>query len=102
MKCEECRGACCEFVELPVFKGLGSEDANRWLGFHGAREGNLVKLEVRCSQLTLDGLCSIYNQRPQVCINYKPGGTDCMKAVKARRSLEEYRRIRDVGDPLAI
>jgi hypothetical protein len=34
-----------------------------------------------------------------VCRVFEPGGFDCLDTVRARRTAEQYQRIRDDGDP---
>lgn len=97
MNCLECKGACCEYITLPLF--AKNADANRWLCLHGTKTGQAVDLEIRCSQLTTEGLCGIYHTRPQVCRDFKPGSAECIKAVKARRTKKEFLKIREKGDP---
>lgn len=126
MKCGECRGACCESICIPLFDNPTGNflinENNRWLAAHGtldpAKEkhtqvfdkvapqnimtGDRVKLEVRCTKLTDEGECSIYKERPLPCVLYEPGGPDCLATVKARRTAEDYQRIRDDRDPRTI
>ena len=130
MKCEECRGACCESICMPLFENPSGSfiinENNRWLAAHGTVEpskekqvqaydkdgkplgvqnimiGDRVKLEVRCTKLTDGGRCSIYDSRPLPCVLYEPGGVDCLSTVKERRTAEDYKRIRDDRDPKSI
>lgn len=112
MKCGECRGACCESICIPLFDNPTGNfminENNRWLAAHGtldpAKEtiGDRVKLEVRCNKLTDKGECGDYEKRPLPCVLYEPGGPDCLATVKARRTAEDYQRIRDDRDPRTI
>lgn len=111
MKCEECRGACCESVLLPLYPNpTGSfqvNEINRWLALHGKIEHRFnghdhVELEVRCTQLTPAGRCACYDTRPIPCALYAPGGEDCLKTVSQRRTAADYQRIRDDSDPMYI
>ncbi len=77
-------------------------DELRWLVLHGKRDGPYLSLECKCSALTAEGRCGIYADRPMVCRVYQPGGADCLKTVKARRTPEQYQEIREDGDPLTL
>ena len=81
--CSQCRGACCEELELP---DLNDEDANWWLILHGKRIKGGTRLEVRCGALSgRSGKCIIYADRPQVCVNFERGGPECRDVVRRRR-----------------
>lgn len=112
MKCEVCRGACCESILLPypVFEqkttvpDVLTADANKWFALHGrfALDGKCVELEARCTKLTDAGRCGIYTDRPLTCQLFEASGPGCMRTVKERRSPEEYALIRDPNDPVTI
>jgi Fe-S-cluster containining protein len=109
VKCAECRGACCQSFSLPAIHILApTADARRWVELHAAtvhqtlRHGQILEFETPCTKLTGEGSCGIYDTRPQVCREYRPGGVECLATVKARRSPEQYAAIRDEGDPLTI
>ena len=108
MKCELCRGACCETFSLPIVETLPiagdviQVDLNRWLTLHATVGAEKLTFECRCMKLTDDGRCGIYDRRPVVCRTYLAGGADCLEAVRTRRSQLEYSRIRDDGDPVVI
>lgn len=108
MDCQACRGACCESFIIPAadLRPPGG-DERRWLELHAtAAEGFLgrreLSFECRCTALTAEGRCGIYGERPKVCRDYRPGGWDCLATVKARRTPEEYQRIRGPLDPVRI
>lgn len=98
MNCLECRGACCETFELPT-RALTNDDASRWFALHGTEVGRSLVFECRCTKLSAEGRCTIYEQRPGVCRKYEAGGPDCLRTVKARRTSEQYRLIREAQDP---
>ena len=79
--CELCGGACCQSVTLPQVFG---EDVNRWLSLHGVQNGNLIRLPCKCLML-MDGKCSIYEERPQICRDYEVGSEACLKAIERYR-----------------
>lgn len=81
--CKLCRGACCESIVLPL---PPDPDHAAWLLKHGSGGPwpGTVALECRCRAL-VDGKCSVYDSRPQVCRDYQPGSDPCRAAVIARR-----------------
>jgi len=82
-----------------------SNDALTWLMLHGQTitEGTIrLRFACRCTALTREGSCDIYNDRPQVCQDMPVGGTDCLGYVRDRRTPEEYALIRDNDDPHTI
>jgi Fe-S-cluster containining protein len=108
MKCEECKGACCEIMEIR-FRDLQppSEDVFRWMRLHGLTKvrDNLesgIEFECRCNALKVDGSCEIYEDRPEVCRTMPAGGEDCLNYVRERRTPEQFQRIRDDDDPISL
>lgn len=108
MDCLTCRGACCETFTIPSRDvSPPGGDERRWLELHatanrgpfGVRE---LTFACRCTALTGEGWCGIYESRPRVCRDYVPGGPDCLAQVRARRTPEQYARIRGAMDPLTI
>ena len=104
MNCLACGGACCETMAIPVSDiKAPSEDAFAWISHHAERSGNCLRFECRCLELTRDGRCGIYEDRPRVCRDYEPGNDDCLDAIRRRRTPEEYAtRIREEGDPWSV
>jgi Fe-S-cluster containining protein len=95
--------------QLPaVHIGAPNADARRWIELHASKThatlqaGRVLEFETRCSALTPAGRCGIYDSRPNVCRVYRPGGVECLATVKARRTPDEYARIRGDGDPATI
>lgn len=103
MDCLQCSGACCESFEIPLSDLDTDPSTERWIKLHGTEteDGNL-ELECRCTMLTDEGLCGIYETRPLTCRVYPAGGPDCLEAVRKRRTPEQYQRIRDEDDPERI
>ena len=101
MKCSECRGACCEQLILPVANDQATLDflAVRGQVLLDNRAAPGVRLECPCPKLTDEGRCGIYELRPVICSTYKAGGPACLEAVRRRRPPEDFRRIREEGDP---
>jgi Fe-S-cluster containining protein len=81
---------------------LPDGDAVRWLALHATPTPGYLEFECRCTKLTADGRCGIYEDRPLVCKVFAPGGADCLDTVRRRRTPEQYLRIRDAGDPERI
>ncbi len=100
MNCEQCRGACCETIIIPL--SAHDDDTNRWALLHGRRVGGQVALNCKCSALTEGGRCSIYADRPNMCRTYQEGAPYCLESVRALRTPEEYARIRDDRDPATL
>lgn len=103
MNCLTCKGACCESFSVELPKLIFGE-ARTWVEHHATKieEGentSVLSLECRCTKLTKDGLCSIYDDRPLICEFFIAGSKDCLDTVKARRTKEEFLAIREEGDP---
>lgn len=99
MKCDVCKGACCEDIPLEGGSRAPNKDAERWLSLHPVNaDGSLG----RCSQLNGEGRCAIYDDRPLLCAVFPQGGPDCLDAVQRLRTPEEYQRIRDEYDPASL
>jgi Fe-S-cluster containining protein len=103
MNCLECHGACCETFEIPI-GGLPLNSSTRWLVLHGTLDRTKTRLsfECRCTALSPEGLCSIYDNRPLPCRVFTAGGRACLETVRKRRTPEEYARIRGPQDPERI
>ena len=104
MDCAQCAGACCEEVHLSaefVFRP-GHDDVAEWLRQHGEPSVDGLRWELRCIKLEPGGRCSIYEDRPQLCRDYEPGGAPCLDVVRRRRTHEQYLQIRDDTDPETI
>lgn len=80
--CRLCAGSCCRYIILPGFFRTSemSSDSKQWLSYHGEREGNDMILSLPCKWL-VNGQCGIYERRPQVCREFKPGSRLCRHAV---------------------
>lgn len=72
MTCERCadRGMCCRYIELPLARPL-TEDERKWVELHPGLSirGSVLHLDISCSALTADGLCSLFgtDERPLMC-----------------------------------
>ncbi len=100
MNCLVCRGACCESFSTELTMQPPSADATRWIQLHAVRvEEDRLTFECRCTKLTSDGLCSIWEDRPMICELYVAGSRECLTTVKERRTVEQYQQIRGEDDP---
>ncbi len=95
--CFRCRGACCEEFILPLdaIEVRRDADAKRWFQLHGSLLiGPRIHFECKCTQLTDEGKCSIYETRPDVCKVLEPGSEACLNVVRRRRTEVEYEYIK--------
>ena len=65
-------GACCRWIVLQVNPQYDNPDIARWIGLHGIRlqrrdGGIFAYIPTPCSALGGDGMCTIYEERPEVC-----------------------------------
>lgn len=113
--CFRCRGACCEefFVrsehDLVVPSSDHNKDINRWFKLHGTKKvavvqatsdtkivvhnESLIHFECKCTKLTGNGKCSIYETRPDICKALEAGSDECLSVVRRRRTEWEYEYI---------
>lgn len=103
MKCSVCRGACCEEFSLDLVMQPPSKDAQRWIELHAINiKDERLRFECRCTELTLEGDCAIWEDRPMVCELFIAGGPQCLEVVGRRRTTDQYQMIRDNDDPLVL
>lgn len=62
---------CCRYIELPLARSLTADEEN-WVNLHPGvfmKTPATVRIEIKCSALTEDGLCSLYGTeaRPAMC-----------------------------------
>ena len=107
MNCLRCGGACCEEFQIPVGTVFPTRDdpvgldIYRWVTFHATTSEFQLLFDCRCTKL-INGQCSTYEDRPNVCREYVAGGPHCLATVRRRRNQFEYKRIREEGDPETI
>lgn len=100
MNCAICRGACCESVTLGFDMDALPLDTRRWVLLHvEGVNGQQMTFPSPCKELTAEGRCGIYDDRPTLCQVFAVGGPECLTTVKVRRTPTEYALIRDAGDP---
>ncbi len=77
MECRKC-GKCCRQTLIHLTKDL-SESEMRVLIYKGGRIfGNRVIFNTPCIHLDSDGLCLIYEDRPQYCKDYHCEEASCL------------------------
>ena len=91
-RCDGCGGACCRFVVVAV--GAMTADQRRWAEMRGPldfkHEGAMGwRLPVACRNLTAEGRCGIYADRPDVCREFAEGGAMCEAARRVHESNKE-------------
>jgi Fe-S-cluster containining protein len=102
MKCEECRGACCEeLVICSSVQGASFPGADKeFMDVRGVLvEDGVYAVASMCPELDYRGRCRIYDDRPLACALLTPGGKECLDAVRRRRSTLHYQDIREDHDP---
>jgi Fe-S-cluster containining protein len=83
-KCDKC-GACCKYFRVSLST---TEDKEDYLLRHGCiNRGPKYGIDefvfpLECAFLNSKGLCNDYEERPEVCKNFMPGGEECMRARK--------------------
>ncbi len=88
MTCDDCNGACCRDIHLPIRLDF-SPDVWIWIALHGKETWDGVCFEIPCHHL-IDGRCAIYDQRPKVCRDFEVGCKHCADArAKYHNSSEE-------------
>jgi Fe-S-cluster containining protein len=73
---QRCKGQCCSFLgfSIPV-EGVDTnpiEEFYRTRGVKMINDGDVLSLffDQKCQHLTDEGLCAIYDSRPQVCRDF--------------------------------
>jgi len=66
--CTQCGGKCCKFIVIPLYTS-DEEKYHRLRGtvMDSKRLGKLFVLPVPCANLTEDGKCKDYENRPNIC-----------------------------------
>ena len=71
MKCSQCETKlCCKEFEVRIKVSSNNAGSVFWAHFGDTSYIVPVKIEHICQHL-VDGLCDIYENRPDVCRNYK-------------------------------
>jgi len=82
--CDHCTAECCRYIALPLEKPKTRRDFDdiRWYLMHEGiqvfvEEGDwYIQFRTRCRNLQPDNRCGIYESRPKICREYKPGDCD--------------------------
>lgn len=83
--CADCKGACCRQVVIRI--GKPSPDELAWLETRGEVVGESWRIRSECKYLAEDGRCSIYEDRPQVCRDFRLDSPECKRSQEAIRRL---------------
>lgn len=86
--CELCKGACCETFVLQPRQWGWSDETTKWIELRGVVETNGVRIYSPCKNL-ICGVCSDYENRPEVCKVYEVGSESCRNAIKIRRPFKD-------------
>ena len=111
--CDRCRGACCEEAELTLTPAdffavewvrarFGDRVLSQGPSAEQGRVDLVVRLEDRCPELTVDGLCAVHgDDQPTACRLFEAGGPGCLEVVKRRRPMlaEDLERERMEAHP---
>lgn len=76
--CQSCRQKCCGYVQMPWDEPTDEEDIQelRWMVAHKGVAVNIeddewsLEFNTPCDKLGKDGLCTVYEKRPQICQEY--------------------------------
>ena len=79
-KCDECTGLCCRYIALQIDKPETKKDFDdiRWYVAHERvsvfveRGRWYLQVRGRCTYLTKDNKCAIYEKRPTICRRHDP------------------------------
>ena len=101
--CVACHG-CCMYVTVPLDppRSKSQKDIFRWYLLHQNVEIYIdhdkqwqILFKTRCKQLLDNGMCAIYENRPQICKDYKSDscsrvGKDYIELFRTPAQLEQY------------
>jgi len=98
--CNDCGGACCRSLTIPLGNPATIADNLEWLLIRGAVETGpdgrrLWRIPAACRHLSDDGRCRIYDRRPRDCRQYAVGGQSCLAA---RRAVPTGRQAAGLGE----
>lgn len=82
MKCIGC-AACCHSTQTDYVEVLsGVDDVPERLTYYSGNQQYMQQINGHCIALdTLNGKCSIYDNRPTVCQQFKPKSRGCYAAI---------------------
>lgn len=90
--CDSCKACCCRFIDLPINILGMTNDLRTWLNIHQNIEvitdtnKHILRIYSKCVHLTENNRCSIYNNRPTICKNFKVDGDLCLIAKKVMKN----------------
>ena len=82
--CEQCVGACCRYIALPIEEPTTASEFNdiRWYLIHEnvsvfVEDGDwYISFHTTCRHLLADHRCGIYETRPKICRKYTTDNCD--------------------------
>ncbi len=82
--CDQCVALCCRYFAFQIEKPATRRDFEdlRWYLLHEdvllfVEEGDwYIQINRKCSALTADNRCGVYENRPSICREYKTDGCD--------------------------
>lgn len=88
--CEHCAAACCRYLAIQIDAPEGKRDYDdiRWYLMHegisifveededDGEEAWYIQIQTVCKNLGLNNLCQVYENRPEICADYKAGDCD--------------------------
>ena len=99
MNCAICKGACCESFQLKFGREQLVNTDPDFIRFLSMRpipdDGFAIRFEIACENLTPEGLCKIYDDRPQMCRDFEIGSERCESVVAYRRGKVGYDNIKN-------
>jgi Fe-S-cluster containining protein len=102
--CEICRGACCESFTLNL-SGLEDKfpDVYKWLGYHATKTNGVfegLRFDCACSKLK-NGKCSVYDDRPDVCKEFKVGSVQCLASIATYRHHQQKEILKEINTQIS-
>ncbi|TAH34509.1 MAG: YkgJ family cysteine cluster protein [Planctomycetota bacterium] len=101
-KCATCLPAkCCTYIAVQIDGPRRMEDFEDYLWFVAHEGVSLyvdggrwyLQFETRCRKLGRNNLCSIYDNRPKVCVAYTPDNCDRDDPARYAREFRTYEEL---------
>ena len=83
LACDECSGACCRVISLPLPPDPWVEGAGEYMRQRGRVFNQRWWVDAPCKQLGQLGECKIYDKRPGPCRSFAVGSEECQRAIHA-------------------
>ncbi len=86
--CKKCAGECCKYINIPLWDMPEDIEWMEARGYILENDGSLIwRIPSRCKHLSDEGMCKIYDTRPQTCRDYEVEGGACNRAREFAASL---------------